>query len=118
ITVEVADGQGAAEPVFFFGDAFDTRRILMPHVVARGREPAARAVEHVDLSGVDDAVEILPGHTDREIVAAVPIEVACGEGRAERIEALGDAEDTRAVLGPPLVASRVEAVGRAVDDVD
>ena len=95
VVVEVADGEGVAEAVAALGGVEDAGAVLVPELVARGGEAARRPVEHVDRAGVRRRPDVLAGHADRQVVEAVVVEVAGGEGAAEAVVHLGGARGRR-----------------------
>jgi hypothetical protein len=120
VTVEVAVGDRAAEPVVLLADAPETAlgRLDAP----QPRDPTRRAAEHVDQAGGGSESQPLVGHPDHQLVATVAVEVAgstCG-GRhchhhrrhrehrdgghppsASTTDGTGDGEDHRPTLGSP-----------------
>src|SRR5204862_90427 len=118
VAVEVARGQGKAELVRRRGRPGDAGAVLVPELVPGRRQPAGAAVEDVDRPGVVDAPEALERHADRQVVAAVAVEVARGHGIAEVVPALGGAQNPGAVLAPELVSRRREPPGGAIENVD
>src|SRR5436190_12089011 len=113
-----ARGQGKAELVAPLDGVEHARAVLVPELVPGGREPAGAPVEHVDPAWAVDRPDVLPGHAHGQIGAAVPIQVARGQGVAEVVELLGAAEHAGAVLAPELVPGRREPLRAAVEDAD
>ena len=75
VAVEVADSQGAAEPVVTLGVTDDTAG-LAEELIPRCAKPTGRPVEDVDRAGVDDATVVLTRYANGDIAEAVTIEVA------------------------------------------
>ena len=71
VVVEVASGEGVAEEVARLCRAADAGGVLRIRTTAAGGEPARRAGNHVDLTGVHDRPDVLAGNTHREIVEPV-----------------------------------------------
>src|SRR5690606_14903297 len=88
VAVEVARGEGEAELVAGLGDADDVRRVLAPEGVAGG-DAARMTVVGAHGAGVRRAAHVEPDGADGEVVAAVAVEVARGEGVAEGVEGDG-----------------------------
>jgi hypothetical protein len=103
VVVEVPRRERPPERVL--ASAIPRRHPAGEQLVPGGREAGpATPYDHVDDALVGDVfAEILPGHTDREVVAAVVVEVAGGERAAERVPALGRSRH-RATLAEHLVA--------------
>ena len=118
VAIEIARGQGAAEYVVRLGGVEDTGAVLAPELVSGRREAIGAAVEDVDRARDAGAAHALVRDADRQIVAAVAVEVARGQGVAEVVEGLAAVEDTGAVLAPERVSGPREAIGAAVEHVD
>ena len=82
VAVDVAGGE--REPEVTAGD----RRRFGQRQVGIAERPAEGSVEDVDRAGLGDATDRLVADADREIVGAVVVEVAGGEGAAEVVPGL------------------------------
>ena len=79
--------------------------------------PARRPAQHVDRAGVRDRPDVLAAHADRQVVEAVVVEVAAGQGAGEAVIQLRGALDAGDILVPELVARGGEAGGRPAEHV-
>ena len=77
--------------------------------------PARGSVDDADRAGVDHAVVVLVGGTERRVGVPVAVEVTGGDGRAEPVVLLADARHARGILANPLRRS-AEAARAAVQD--
>src|SRR5215510_9596685 len=93
------------EGVIGLGDAHDPSDILVPELIAGGRESIRRAVEDVHRSRIGLSIDTLIRHTDRKVIESIAIEVAHGDGRAESLTRLGEVKHAGRVLSPELIAA-------------
>src|SRR5215211_813634 len=114
----VAAHERPTERVEVLGDAGDPAGALPELLVTGGAQPARGAVEHVDRPSLSDGPDILKWHPDSEVGRAVVVEVPRRQGKAERVEVLGDAGDPAGALPELLVTGGTDPAGAAVEDVD
>src|SRR5690606_8624646 len=98
VAIEIASGDAVAELLAGLGIPGDTDDILIPHLGAEVGDAAdlgsaaGRAVRHHYRSGMLDrsvaGVDVLQRDADRDIVAAIGVEIAAGDGPAETIALL------------------------------
>jgi hypothetical protein len=102
LTVQIAGGQGATEPVTNLIDTWHTRRVLRPHPTTRGGETGHRTQQHMNQASVSHRAEILSRHTDHQIRFRASADICCRQGRPEEIMRLRRAGDPVRGLAPHL----------------
>src|SRR4051794_6156164 len=113
VAVEVTAGQEEAVVVVALVVAGDPAAPLPPVLVVVGGQAVGGAVEDVDAAGP----VVLPRDADCEVVVAVVVVVAAGQGVAEAVARLVVPDGPDGPLLPDLAVVGGQAVGRAVDDV-
>ncbi len=93
VAVEIADGQSRAQEVA--RPRSPAQQIDRERLRAREVDSSAAPGYHVDLSGVDPSGQGVTGRADRQVVVAVAVEVAVGDGGAEPVTALHPAAERR-----------------------
>jgi hypothetical protein len=85
------------------------RAVLGPQLTPGGSKPGGRPIQHVHHPGAEHhpGGGVLAGNPNGQIRATVAVEVAGGQRVAKAIAGLGDAADSRAVLGPQLLPAAV-----------
>ena len=90
----------------------------MPELAADGGEAGRGAVERIDGTSVVHRPDAVADNADRQIIEAVIVEVAHGQGASEPVTVPGGTADPGDVLMPDLVSGGGKASRRAVDRVD
>src|SRR5215211_6682511 len=111
VVVEVATGEGEAELVADLGHPANPAAALEPLLVPGGGEPADRAVQDGDRTGLGGGADAFGGHPDGQVGEAVVVEVPDAKGGAEAILGLGGTEHPRGVLGEELAAGGSQSAG-------
>jgi hypothetical protein len=101
VAVEVTCGECPTELVIGLGPISDARAALTPELITVGGEPVRCAIEDVDCAGVRRP-PIFVVDADRQIVAAVAVEVVGRQRPTELVASLSAVSDARTVLGPQL----------------
>ena len=92
--------------------------VLVPNLVAAGRQPVGAAIEHVDSAGILYPPNILPIGPNGQIFKAIVVEVTGGQRLTKVVARFGLPGNAVAVLVPNLVAGGKQAAAKAINHVD
>ena len=118
IVVEVTGGQRSTEVVVHFANLEDAFAVLVPNLVAGGRQPGGAAINYVDRAGTTVPPDDLQRDPNRQVFNAIVVEVTGGQRITKKVRVFGPPGNTVTVLVPNLVAGGLQAGEAAVNHVD
>ena len=118
VVVEVAGFEGCAELIARLRIAGDAVLSLVPQLVVGGGDEIVGAVQHVHGAGAGEVADGFVRHADGDVVEAIAVEVACGDGAAEDIALLGALVHAEGVLVKQLGVPGLDAARCAVQQAD
>ena len=115
IAVEVAGGQSGTKVVALFPLLGNAEAVLMPKLVAGGRQATGTAIDHVDRADIC----VLPRDPNGQVFKAIVVEVTGGQRLTKVVARSGLPSNADAVLVPsPVAGGRQAAAGAAINHVD
>src|SRR5262245_42670542 len=95
-----------------FAAVADAGGVLVPELITGRGQSGARAIDDMHGAGIGNAGDLFGDCGDRQVSAAIAVEVAAAHPVAELVAGFADFRDAWSILMPELIASRKQAHSR------